>query len=101
MQQRSPFGLPPSAVAAERASPAAQLHGAAYGLEVLGLPGEVWQLHYASVAMPTTKDIKGFGCIGRFVFRVAIADPEVVVKAVNDPFMDVKFMVCRVEYDSG
>merc|ERR1712241_628339 len=34
------------------------------------------------------------------VFRAAIANPEVQVKAVNDPFMDLKYMVYQLKYDS-
>jgi len=34
------------------------------------------------------------------VFRAAIANPEVEVKAVNDPFMDLKYMVYQLKYDS-
>merc|ERR1712226_719375 len=37
---------------------------------------------------------------GRLVFRAAIANPEVAVKAVNDPFMDLKYMVYQLKYDS-
>jgi len=44
--------------------------------------------------------INGFGRIGRLVFRAAIANPEVEVKAVNDPFMDLKYMVYLLKYDS-
>ena len=33
--------------------------------------------------------INGFSRIGRLVFRAAIANPEVEVKAVSDPFMDL------------
>merc|ERR1711963_1286354 len=51
-------------------------------------------------AMPTTMGINGFGRIGRLVFRAAIANPEVEVKAVNDPFMDLKYMVYQLKYDS-
>merc|ERR1712087_109373 len=40
------------------------------------------------------------GRIGRLVFRAAIANPEVEVKAVNDPFMDLKYMVYQLKYDS-
>ena len=50
--------------------------------------------------MPTTMGINGFGRIGRLVLRAAIANPEVEVKAVDDPFMDLKFMVYQVRYDS-
>merc|ERR1712045_734011 len=32
--------------------------------------------------------------------RAAIANPEVEVKAVNDPFMDLKYMVYQLKYDS-
>merc|ERR1711870_152662 len=44
--------------------------------------------------------INGFGRIGRLVFRAAIANPEVEVKAVNDPFMDLTYMVYQLKYDS-
>merc|ERR1711870_75764 len=37
---------------------------------------------------------------GRLVFRAAIANPEVEVKAVNDPFMDLTYMVYQLKYDS-
>ena len=50
--------------------------------------------------MPATKDINGSGSIGRFVFRAAIANLEIKVKAMSDPLMDLKFMVYRVDYDS-
>eukprot|EP00933_Yihiella_yeosuensis_P053190 TRINITY_DN5136_c0_g1_i3.p1 TRINITY_DN5136_c0_g1~~TRINITY_DN5136_c0_g1_i3.p1 ORF type:complete len:240 (+),score=41.41 TRINITY_DN5136_c0_g1_i3:52-720(+) len=44
--------------------------------------------------------INGFGRIGRLVFRAATANPDVVVKAINDPFMDLKYMVYQLKYDS-
>jgi glyceraldehyde 3-phosphate dehydrogenase len=50
--------------------------------------------------MPATMGINGFGRIGRLVFRAAMANPEVQVKAVNDPFMDLKYMVYQLQYDS-
>merc|ERR1711972_1238558 len=34
------------------------------------------------------------------VFRAAAANPEVEVKAVNDPFMDLKNMLYQLKYDS-
>jgi hypothetical protein len=37
--------------------------------------------------------INGFGRIGRLVFRAALANPKIKVVAVNDPFMDVEYMV--------
>merc|ERR1712060_182728 len=42
----------------------------------------------------------GFGRIGRLVFRAAMANPDVEVKAVNDPFMDLTYMVYQLKYDS-
>jgi len=44
--------------------------------------------------------INGFGRIGRLVFRAAMGNPAVVVKGVNDPFMDLKYMVYQLKYDS-
>merc|ERR1712176_1460606 len=34
------------------------------------------------------------------VFRAAAANPDVEIKAVNDPFMDLKYMVYQLKYDS-
>merc|ERR1712203_636140 len=44
--------------------------------------------------------INGFGRIGRLVFRAAMGNPDVAVKAVNDPFMDLTYMVYQLKYDS-
>ena len=44
--------------------------------------------------------INGFGRIGRLVFRAAMANPNVEVVAVNDPFMDLEYMVYMLKYDS-
>merc|ERR1740123_1760041 len=49
---------------------------------------------------PVTMGINGFGRIGRLVFRAAVANPEVAVKGVNDPFMDLEYMVYQLKYDS-
>jgi glyceraldehyde 3-phosphate dehydrogenase len=50
--------------------------------------------------MPATLGINGFGRIGRLVFRAASANPDVQVKGVNDPFMDLTYMVYQLKYDS-
>merc|ERR1711972_258068 len=42
----------------------------------------------------------GFGRIGRLVTRAALANPDVEVKAINDPFMDLKNMLYQLKYDS-
>jgi len=47
-----------------------------------------------------TMGINGFGRIGRLVFRAASANPEMTVKGVNDPFMDLEYMVYQLKYDS-
>merc|ERR1712218_384128 len=44
--------------------------------------------------------INGFGRIGRLVFRAAMGNPDIEVKAVNDPFMDLNYMVYQLKYDS-
>ena len=45
--------------------------------------------------------INGFGRIGRLVFRAAVAQPEKFeVVGINDPFIDVDYMVYMTKYDS-
>jgi glyceraldehyde 3-phosphate dehydrogenase len=44
--------------------------------------------------------INGFGRIGRLVFRQALANSNVNVVAINDPFMDPDYMVYLFKYDS-
>ena len=45
--------------------------------------------------------INGFGRIGRLVFRAAVAQPEIFeVVGINDPFIDVDYMVYMVTYDT-
>ncbi|KAK9005463.1 hypothetical protein V6N11_042896 [Hibiscus sabdariffa] len=44
--------------------------------------------------------INGFGRIGRLVLRVAIARDDIDVVAVNDPFIDAKYMAYMFKYDS-
>jgi|UniRef100_K3WLI8 glyceraldehyde 3-phosphate dehydrogenase len=44
--------------------------------------------------------INGFGRIGRLVARAAIENPKTKVVAINDPFMDLDYMVYLFKYDS-
>ncbi|MDR0929524.1 MAG: type I glyceraldehyde-3-phosphate dehydrogenase [Oscillospiraceae bacterium] len=44
--------------------------------------------------------INGFGRIGRLVFRIAAANPNVVVTAINDPFIDPDYMAYMLKYDT-
>ncbi|MCL2350687.1 MAG: type I glyceraldehyde-3-phosphate dehydrogenase, partial [Defluviitaleaceae bacterium] len=44
--------------------------------------------------------INGFGRIGRLVFRSAIKREGVRVVAINDPFIDLDYMVYMLKYDS-
>jgi glyceraldehyde 3-phosphate dehydrogenase len=46
--------------------------------------------------------INGFGRIGRLVFRAATGEKNNIAKiaAVNDPFMDLDYMVYLLSYDS-
>ena len=45
--------------------------------------------------------INGFGRIGRLVFRVAVANPDVFdVVAVNDPFIGTDYMAYMTKYDT-
>ncbi|KAI9306769.1 glyceraldehyde-3-phosphate dehydrogenase [Cunninghamella echinulata] len=44
--------------------------------------------------------INGFGRIGRIVLRASINNPEVKVVSINDPFIDLDYMVYMFKYDS-
>jgi glyceraldehyde 3-phosphate dehydrogenase len=44
--------------------------------------------------------INGFGRIGRLVFRAALSRQDVTVVAINDPFMDLDYMVYMLRYDT-
>jgi len=44
--------------------------------------------------------IHGFGRIGRLVLRASLSHANALVVAVNDPFMDVAYMVYLFKYDS-
>lgn len=43
----------------------------------------------------------GFGRIGRLVLRVATSRDDIDVVAINDPFIDAKYMVCICNYLNG
>jgi len=44
--------------------------------------------------------INGFGRIGRLTLRAALENPGVQVVAVNDPFIELEYMVYMFKYDS-
>ncbi len=44
--------------------------------------------------------VNGFGRIGRLAFKAALENPEVKVVGVNDPFIDLEYMVYMIKYDS-
>ncbi len=44
--------------------------------------------------------INGFGRIGRLVFRASILNEKVQVVAINDPFIDLDYMLYMLKYDS-
>ncbi|KAJ7948989.1 Glyceraldehyde-3-phosphate dehydrogenase [Quillaja saponaria] len=44
--------------------------------------------------------INGFGRIGRLVLRIATSRDDIDVVAVNDPFIDAKYMAYMLKYDS-
>ncbi|KAG2648803.1 hypothetical protein PVAP13_1NG066000 [Panicum virgatum] len=44
--------------------------------------------------------INGFGRIGRLVLRIATSRDDIEVVAVNDPFIDAKYMAYMFKYDS-
>ncbi|KAF9181311.1 Glyceraldehyde-3-phosphate dehydrogenase 2 [Haplosporangium sp. Z 767] len=50
--------------------------------------------------MSITIGINGFGRIGRLVLRAALANKNVKVVAINDPFIDLAYMVYMFKYDS-
>ncbi|KAG0296772.1 Glyceraldehyde-3-phosphate dehydrogenase 2 [Dissophora globulifera] len=44
--------------------------------------------------------INGFGRIGRLVLRAALSHKNIEVVAINDPFIDLEYMVYMFKYDS-
>ncbi|GMN60631.1 hypothetical protein TIFTF001_029723 [Ficus carica] len=61
------------------------------------LPPTVQKAHTGG---KTKIGINGFGRIGRLVLRVATSRDDIDVIAVNDPFIDVKYMAYMFKYDS-
>ncbi|KAG5191075.1 triosephosphate isomerase/glyceraldehyde-3-phosphate dehydrogenase [Tribonema minus] len=51
-------------------------------------------------AGPVRVGINGFGRIGRLVLRASLANPMVNVVAINDPFIDPKYMEYMFKYDT-
>ncbi|KAG9438986.1 hypothetical protein H6P81_019151 [Aristolochia fimbriata] len=54
----------------------------------------------SSTGGKTRIGINGFGRIGRLVLRVAVSRDDVEVVAVNDPFINAKYMAYMFKYDS-
>lgn len=54
-----------------------------------------------SDAVGTIMISAGFGRIGRLTLRAALKNPAVDVVAINDPFIDPKYMVYMLKYDTG
>jgi glyceraldehyde 3-phosphate dehydrogenase len=50
--------------------------------------------------MPIKLGINGFGRIGRLVMRASLQNKEVQVVAINEPFMDLDYMIYMFKYDS-
>lgn len=48
----------------------------------------------------TKVGINGFGRIGRLVFRASVERDNLDVVAINDPFIDLEYMVYMLKYDS-
>lgn len=55
---------------------------------------EVISFCLQTMIYPRSSSYTGFGRIGRLVLRVAISRDDIDVVAVNDPFIDAKYMVC-------
>jgi len=75
------------------------------GFETLNAPPVSFPLS-SGITLPTALaarvrvGINGFGRIGRLVCRAAIQNPHVEIVAINDPFMDLEYMVYQFRYDS-
>eukprot|EP01016_Furgasonia_blochmanni_P049917 TRINITY_DN763_c0_g1_i4.p1 TRINITY_DN763_c0_g1~~TRINITY_DN763_c0_g1_i4.p1 ORF type:complete len:375 (+),score=169.23 TRINITY_DN763_c0_g1_i4:124-1125(+) len=54
----------------------------------------------SDLIMPLTLGINGFGRIGRLVFRAALQNKSANVVAINDPFMNLDYLVYQLKYDT-
>ena len=50
--------------------------------------------------MATKVGINGFGRIGRLVFRASVTNPAIDVVGINDPFIDLDYIVYMLKYDT-
>ncbi|MDP2891895.1 MAG: type I glyceraldehyde-3-phosphate dehydrogenase [Bacillota bacterium] len=50
--------------------------------------------------MAVKMGINGFGRIGRLVMRASVNRPEIEVVGINDPFIDLEYMVYMMKYDT-
>jgi len=50
--------------------------------------------------MAVRMGINGFGRIGRLVFRAGMENQGVTMAAINEPFMDLDYMIYMLKYDS-
>ncbi len=50
--------------------------------------------------MSVNVGINGFGRIGRLVLRAAVEDNNIEVTGINDPFIDLDYMVYMLRYDT-
>lgn len=52
--------------------------------------------------MSVNLGINGFGRIGRLVLRAAFENKtNVSVKAINDPFLPIEYLIYQLRYDSA
>lgn len=50
--------------------------------------------------MKTKIGINGFGRIGRLALRAALDNKEIDILGINDPFIDLEYMIYMLKYDS-
>ncbi|ERN15902.1 hypothetical protein AMTRI_Chr07g76470 [Amborella trichopoda] len=78
-----------------------QAHGAKNMQPIRATATEIpSRVHHSPSSDKIKIGINGFGRIGRLVLRVAVEGDGVEVVAVNDPFIDAKYMAYMLKYDS-